>query len=335
MEETTYELVSNNTVVETPAIVAAPVEATTAAPAPAPATEAPVAATPAEQPPAQQPAPVAQVAEPTPQPTPQAPSTPPIPSLSPEEEKILQAWKTGSLKDYVRVSSTDYDTMPDKSVLRTQFDKQYPFMSAEDRDDLFNYELATKYQQTGDETADRVALLKMKADAGAARSTLKQEQSLFTIPEYKQPEAVAPDPETLRQQQEAQAQYDRTVQMFTNHPELAAIEANRVLKLGTGDESLNYELPTGIDVRGATLDTNKFLEKFWTPDQSGQQQFNMQKWAKVVAVASDPDAYEKALISYGKTLGEKKSFDELRNPDRGNAPGGPVPSQTPMYELVR
>jgi hypothetical protein len=51
----------------------------------------------------------------------------------------------------------------------------------------------------------------------------------------------------------------------------------------------------------------------------------MAKWYKVIAFASNPGAYEKTSINYGKTLGRQEIYNDIKNPpkpDVGQTPGG-------------
>lgn len=269
----------------------------------------------------------APIATPTPVVAPvQAPATEPAPYEFKDLEdnadfkKLVQAFKTNTLSDYVKIATADYDKLDDRAVLRTKFDKDYAALSQQERDKLFEHELTTRYNLTGDEDGDQIGQLKLRNDAFMARQAMKDEQSNFKIPEYK-----APETPQAQQSPEQQRAYEQQLQIINNHPELTQFETNRNLSLGAGEEMYKYEVPKELDVRAAAVDPVLFLSTFWKDSGTGTPQLDMNKWIRTMSYANDPAKYDAALIAHGKSLQAKADYNELNNPSGAKQTLAPDP----------
>lgn len=341
----TYALVPNDfvpqeTPVETPVIETPPetplVETPTVeAPPEAPSPEAPATITPEtiELPP---PAPPAAA---TPEATPETQQEPPKAELTredhikalgltPDFDKIIEAAKVGpdALRDYLKNVTADYDKAEPLELLRMDFDKKYSSLDKSERDALWAHTLETKYNITGDAEADKFANLVIKAEAEQIRSGLKEAQANYKLPEIKQPEPV---PQVDEAKEQA---YRQAVEIVENHPDLKQLEVSRTLKLGTGDDVFNYEIPAEVNLKDAVLKEN-LLASFWR-EENGKPVMDMNRFMKTKFYSENPEAYEQRLINHGKSLQAKKDLLELDNPATFNQ-GGTPPSSVPKYEVVK
>lgn len=234
-------------------------------------------------------------------------------------KKVLDAYRTGKLKEYIDISSRDYNTVSDVDLIRQDIAEKYHMVPKEDQELIFK----NKYNLTGDEDADRLANIMIKADAHAMRQTKITEQQNYTIPEYKAPEQQV-DPN-------AQKQIDEFINTINTDPIMTAFESNRQVRLGTGDDAYNFETPKSFDLKKAILSPDGLFAAV-VENVNGAPKLNMQKLQRLANYAYHMDDVESALINHGKTLGARKSFEELRNPQED--PATVPPKQAPKYEVV-
>lgn len=233
-----------------------------------------------------------------------------LPKGGGEYKKFFEAAKAGKdeFKKFVNVAFTDYDSVSDKDVLRTTFDKKYAQFSEEDRNFLFEDYVEKTYSLTGDETADRLGLLRMKADALEVRNALKQEQAEYAIP------TIGNGRESAAQNQSAE--YQELTQQLLAHPALKAFETNRTVMFGTGEESYKFEVAPDVPVNDViTKNMGLIFQPFIRKDEAtGKLDVDVARIAKLTAYAHNMDKIEEMLMRHGAKLGEKRFIDkELKN----------------------
>jgi hypothetical protein len=223
-------------------------------------------------------------------------------------KQLIEAYKSNQLDEFLIKTNTNYDLYSDEEILKTQIDSKYPSLGEEEKNLILQKTLQKEYGITGDEEDDKVARLMMKIEADKIREGLKAEQSQYK-PKTFENESSKFEAQLKAQQEAIQQQVESFKNHLTSLPDFKQFETNRLVEFGDGENRMNFEVDKSADFLGETLDQNKFFQKF--VGQDGQ--LDMKKWMKAWTYANNPAAVEKSLINYGKSLGEKRLFNELKN----------------------
>lgn len=224
-------------------------------------------------------------------------------------KKLYEAYKNDALDEFLITTHTDYDAISDADIIRMQIDSQYKNLSEDDRDLIFQMKLQKDFNISDLNSEDsRAGKLMMKLAAQDIRDGLKQQQAEYQPPT--RPNEVEQFKKQLELQQlEAQKQVDDFKNYFTQTPEYKQFETSRLVEFGDQENRVRFEIDKSADFLGETLDQQKFFSKFVKDDG----QVDVAKWQRVWAYANNPGAVEKALFNSGKSAGEKRLFDELKN----------------------
>jgi hypothetical protein len=224
-------------------------------------------------------------------------------------KKLYEAYKNDALDEFLITTHTDYDAISDADILRMQIDSQYKNLSDDDRDLIFQMKLQKDFNISDLNSDDsRAGKLMMKLAAQEIRDGLKQQQAEYQPPT--RPNEVEQFKQKLELQQlEAQKQVEDFKNYFTQTQEYKQFETSRLVEFGDKENKVRFEIDTSADFLGETLDQQKFFSKFVKDDG----QVDVAKWQRVWAYANNPQAVERALINSGKSAGEKRLFDELKN----------------------
>ena len=218
-------------------------------------------------------------------------------------KKFAEAVKTGTVNEFLEVTSKNYDAMSDVDLLRISLQREHPNAS-ERQIELLTQRKLQEYNITGEDEeldADGIELLKLTTDK--VREALKQEQKAYVPPTYQ--------PQSNPEQAQIEAQKNEFLQFVEKNPDLIEFERNKTISFG----DFKAEIPQGFNPREQTINPNAFFAQFDSADGS----LDMQKWMKTALFASNPDKYIQDAINYGKSLKEKENFDELRgNANKGN-----------------
>jgi hypothetical protein len=224
-------------------------------------------------------------------------------------KKLYEAYKNDALDEFLITTHTDYDAINDADILRMQIDSQYKNLSDDDRDLIFQMKLQKDFNISDLNSDDsRAGKLMMKLAAQEIRDGLKQQQAEYQPPT--RPNEVEQFKQKLELQQlEAQKQVEDFKNYFTQTQEYKQFETSRLVEFGDQENKVRFEIDRSADFLGETLDQQKFFSKFVKDDG----QVDVAKWQRVWAYANNPQAVERALINSGKSAGEKRLFDELKN----------------------
>lgn len=221
-------------------------------------------------------------------------------------KKLVEAYKNESLDEFLIKTNIDYDAISDTEIIKMQIESQYPTLADEEKNLLLQRKLNKEYNiGSEDESEDRVGKLLLKVEADKIREGLKKEQAEYTP--SKNPNSVEA---RMQAQQEAQLKQIQEFQGYVKeHPATKQLETSRLLQYGVGDTKLNYEVNQGVNLSELAVDSNKFFQMFLGQDGK----VDMNKFYKVANYAASMEGVEKALIAYGRSLGEKRLYDELKN----------------------
>jgi hypothetical protein len=221
-------------------------------------------------------------------------------------KKLVEAYKNDSLDEFLIKTNIDYDSIPDTDIMKMQIESQYPTLGEEEKNLLLQRKLNKEYNiGSEDESEDRVGKLLLKVEADKIREGLKKEQADYTP--AKNPNSVEA---RMQAQQESQLKQLQEFQGYVKeHPATKQLETSRLLQYGAGDTTLNYEVNQNLNLSDLAVDSNKFFQMFLGQDGK----VDIQKFYKVANYAASMEGVEKALITYGRSLGEKRLYDELKN----------------------
>jgi len=235
-------------------------------------------------------------------------------------KKVLEAWKQGKLDEYLSIKNANYDAIPDEELLRMQLKQEYPTMSQDKLDRLYNKKL-NAYGLTNefDEEAVLDGKVQLEADMQKVRDGLKQKQSEYQIGEYKAPQQVQED--EYRKQQEALSSYMDSVDYFKQ------LETSKSIKL-TND--LNFSTPQGFNAKELAKNPDKLMASFWNADGT----FKAAEFADMVNYRFNSEMVKNTMINHGKSLGKKEADDYLRNPS-SRASQDVMPSTSPKIVITK
>lgn len=219
----------------------------------------------------------------------------------------------GNVDAYLEAKAVNYDKKNDLEIIRAQFEKENSDLDPETRELLFQEELQSKYKfnpNADPEDLDtnssqyKLGQALLKRDADKVRSKFKEEQSKYQAPEKKAAPAV--DPEKLR------AEYKKQI---ASNEDMAKFLDKKLLKLEVKSEDgkqFGYEVENPESVIEMMTNDSLFFGQFQDKETGS---INYAKAAKVYAYSQNPEAFEKQLVEFGKTLATEKILKEKRNAD--------------------
>lgn len=210
-------------------------------------------------------------------------------------EKLINKYQAdGSLEDYFKAYSVDYDSLSDQEMLKRNFFEANKSLSDRAKEKLWEKEIS-KYTIDPDEfSEDDVELGKelMKRDADKLRFDAKENQKNFLSPQNKAPQL---DITKLKEQVEAL-------------PEIQKLRADKRISMSVDGQNINYQLDDADFAVNAMVDDTGFYQLF---TQNGK--LNPEKWTMVVEFARNPDKILKTVLDQGKTLGRSEIESEMKN----------------------
>lgn len=210
-------------------------------------------------------------------------------------QKLIDKYQTdGTLDDYFKAYSVDYDAVSDQDMLKRNFFEQNQGLSDKAKEKLWEKELS-KYTIDPDEFSDdEVELGKelMKRDADKLRAEAKEKQKAYISPQNKAPEV---DLQKLKEQVEAL-------------PEVQKLKSEKKLSLSVDGQTINYEVDDPDFAVSSMVDDSGFYGLF---TENGK--LNPAKWATVVEFARNQERILKTVLDQGKTLGRAEIEAEMKN----------------------
>lgn len=215
-------------------------------------------------------------------------------------KKVVEKYnQDGSLEDFFKAYSTDWDKMSDQDVLKEKFFEDNADMEDDKaverlwKKELSKYTIdADEYDQEEIETG----LALMKRDAKKVRTALKEQQAQFIEPQSKKD---GPD----------EGKRIEALKKFVDEdPIVQAIKQTKIVSLDIDGEKYNFELDNPEIIAESLVNENLFYNQFVTngkPDTG--------KWAEVMAYVTNPQKFRKSLVDYGRSLERKSMEGELKN----------------------
>lgn len=218
-------------------------------------------------------------------------------------KNLLDAYRSNKLEEFLNAKAVDYEKVPDEQLARRLLKEEMPGATDEEVEFLFQRRYPVGDDE--DEATQREARIRLKSDAHKIREKLKAEQANYQIPEFK----------TEDNQQELEARVQEWHKTVDNSPATKALSGG--IQFKNGDQAYKYEVANPQQIADMAKDVRQFLNLF---ENNGQT--DLERFYRVAAYATDPEAFEKSLIRFGQNLGTEKVVDKAVNP---SIPAQPSP----------
>jgi hypothetical protein len=174
---------------------------------------------------------------------------------------FVNKWKSGEdVTPYVRAASVDYSKMPAEDVMRHQLRAEFPELSEEDFQLVYESRVTNKYQldpELFDEKQRKVGAIMLNTDANKVRTQLTTAQQNMIL-NTKPPIPSGPTPEQLAEQARQTRNWFKTEVL--KDPLAASVLANKKLTIGEGAEAFHFDIPDPDDLFEVVSNQQKMME---------------------------------------------------------------------------
>lgn len=231
--------------------------------------------------------------------------------IDPKLVGIIQAWKNGTLGDYVRELSTDYGKMTAEEVMRHQLRREYPKASEKALQALYESEVVERFKldpESYSETEVEKGRLLLEAKADRYRDEFTANQDKYLLPSKPEPKKQEPAPDNTELQNQQIEAYRKGL---SEDPYVKEIFTNKKVQIGEGDEQFNYpvEPQSLIDV---LTDNEKWLGVMYNKED-GLYVPKVETQMLVAAFAQDPKLFLSEYAKHLKSIGSKQVTDPIDN----------------------
>ena len=229
---------------------------------------------------------------------------------------IMQAYKDGTLGNYLTELNTDYSKMPAEEVMRHQLRQEYPKASEQQLGILFKKEVVEKYSldpERFDESEVEEGRLLLEAKAEKFRDEFMTKQEQYLLPKAPEPkEEVTDNTEALQQ-----AQFDNYKKQVTENPYVQEIFTKKVLGIGEGDEKFNLPIENPTELTDMLLDSEKWKQSIFETKigANGEEILvpDIEKQMFLAKAATDYKGLIRELAKHFKSLGSKAAIEPIDN----------------------
>jgi hypothetical protein len=209
--------------------------------------------------------------------------------------------KDGSLDDFFKAHSTDWDKIDDTEAVKRNFFEENQGLDRKIVEKLWQKELRTKYNVDPD-SADEDEIEENQAvlarDAKKVRDAMKVRQQ-----EYLQPKNNV-DPNE---------QVERIKKVVENLPETSKLRTEKKVTFDIDGQPFNYSVDNVEKIVDSLVDENVFRNVFISGNK-----VDTDRYMKTMAFGMNPDAMIKSFVDHGKTLARREIETELKNPSVPN-----------------
>jgi hypothetical protein len=213
-------------------------------------------------------------------------------------KKIVDTYNAkGSLEDFFKAHSTNWEKMPAEEVLRRKIESQYDGLEKKHLDTIYKKELAKYNLDPEENTEEEIELGRalMERDANQFRQEqLKQQEGYF------QP---APEPVNT----------DQIKKTVNSLPQVKSLLETKTLKYNIGDKEFNMEVKDPNFILESLVDERNFVNSFIKDGKP-----DVDAWIDVVAYAQNREGVRQALVDHGRSLGKEEVIDtDYKNSNLG------------------
>lgn len=230
--------------------------------------------------------------------------------------------------DRITELQADYSTVADEDIIRKALERDNPNMKGKLLDKLYEHYMSQHYpmpeldeDEMPDEDAMEFRAALIKQDADRRRAALESSKASLK----REPIVNIKEEQTKKQAEEAkrrEAEDAAWKESVRNNPFVSKVLQTGTVTVSKGDTTVEYAIPDKAKYEAALLDWNAFYGNLLNADGTE----NHEKWAKIVAFALNPEAYDNTLISVSKGQGSNAVLDVIQNPSKkADAPAPPAP----------
>jgi hypothetical protein len=216
-------------------------------------------------------------------------------------KKVVDKYnQDGSLEDFFKAYSTDWDKVDDKEVLKKKFfEDNADIEDTKTLERLWKKEIS-KYtidEDEYDEEEVETGLALLKRDAKKVRAEFKEQQAKYI------------EPSKNKESDTEEIQRIEALKNFVEKdPIVQSVKQTKIVSLDIDGEKYNFEVDNPEIIADSLVNENLFYNQFikeGKPDTA--------KWAEVMAYATNPQKFRKSLVDFGRSLERKSVEDELKN----------------------
>ncbi len=215
-------------------------------------------------------------------------------------KKVVEKYESdGTLEDFFKAHSTDWDKMDDIETLKTDFFEKEMATGLDKKvvEKLWNNKLREYNVDPDSVDAEdlEVNLAILARDAKRVREEMKKKQQ-----EYLQPKA-----------QSEQIDVNRVRKVVESLPETQKLKSDKKLVFDINGTPFNFAVDNVDNIVESLVDENVFRQVFISNNK-----VDADRYMKAMAFGANPDAMIKAFVDHGRTLGRQEIEKELKNPSQ-------------------
>jgi hypothetical protein len=241
-------------------------------------------------------------------------------------KKVLDAYTSGKLDEYVRIQNTDYDTMSDQAVFTEQVRREYPDASSSLVDHMVQERLQRFQAEDEDDPKAEILQERMRLEAQRLRDQYKKEKEEFEIPEFQLP---TPEGQQRPSEEEVQQIRQQFLQQVRSERPVQQMYETKLVPTKIGEDTFNHEVQPD-KITEMVTSPSAFINPVFARDESGNVKTDQNgnpivDYARAIKAAtflSDMEGYERRLVAWAKGQGQKEVVDGMENPRENNKPAG-------------
>lgn len=236
---------------------------------------------------------------------------------------FLEHWRNGGdIKEYLKEAETDYQTMDAAELMRHQLRLEYPKVSDEEFEVLYEDEVLQKYKMTDDFTEFEQERGKLLLNARASKFrdefAARQQERLLPPPPPTAEKAVVsnePDPVILEQQRLV----EDSKRSVIDSPFYRKVLTDNKLTFGEGAEAFNFPVAAN-ELPDILYNGEKFVQNLFKVVEGADGKIELQADPEHQMLVAATAKYGKQLFvelaKHYKALGSKKAIDPIENPSQ-------------------
>ncbi|HEV3223851.1 MAG TPA: hypothetical protein VGZ90_13275 [Puia sp.] len=247
---------------------------------------------------------------------------------------LIQKWKSGGdVTAYLKEAATDYSKMTGEQLMRHQLKSDYPELSDEDFEELYESKVTDTYKldpnMYSEKDVKRGKIL-LNADTKKIRDALVEKQKQYIL-DSKPPE-VKPDPAIAQAEAALKQSIENYQKEIKGSSIYNGITKDKKLSIEIEGQKFNWEIPDINKYEGVMFDTKKWGEAMLT--EKGEWDHEQQ--AVLGAVATDWKGFLNSLAKFYIDIGKKQTADLIENAKLpGDTTAKPEAKSTPVAALAK
>lgn len=214
--------------------------------------------------------------------------------------------------DYLNAKAVDYNKVSDEELVKSDYKKQFPNLTGEEINRLFNRKYGVAEDMLDDEKEDRLIML--KADGHTKRQAAIQEQQKFKISNTPIPERDEAYERWKEQQATQPAMVEKIKTFYETHDATKTLNESKRVAISLGDGmSYNFSVEHPEYLTRLYTDGGETWNKV-TSTKSGEP--DVAKQHLIGLFSFNPQQFSQAIFNYGMQMGRKKMVEEGQNAQR-------------------